>query len=499
MPVRRSFVPRRLRRSVVPLTVGALAASGLALGLGQPAQANPAGTGLVISEVYGAGGNPGATFNADFVELFNPTAADISLAGLSVQFRAAAETAVVEPLSGTVPAGAHFLVQMSPAGAVGLALPEPDLIADPGMAMNGPSGQVFLATTTTAVAATGNVAGSADLWDMVGYGSAGTFETANTGVALNSSTAAARDALGTDTDHNANDFTEGTPDPQNDGRATTTVSGTADPLVFGQAGSVVVSVAPSDAPGTVEVYSGDTLVGSGTLDAGSATVALAADALEPGSQQLRLEYLGGVAHAPDTGSVDVEVAKASATVTADAAPTTLRVNKDTTTVTVGVTATGVEPTGVVEASVDGSVVASGSLTAGSVSLEVGPFTRAGSKDIELTYLGDTHVASATQTATVTAVKSAPKLAVKLTPSTAKRGVTRVLVTSSVSGLGLKGTGTVTVKLDGRTVRTKTLVDGTAKVRLKVINKLGAHQVKVVYSGDATFTKTSVTKTLRVTR
>ena len=41
----------------------------------------------MISEVYGAGANPGALYNADYVELFNPTGADIGLAGLSVQSR----------------------------------------------------------------------------------------------------------------------------------------------------------------------------------------------------------------------------------------------------------------------------------------------------------------------------------------------------------------------------------------------------------------------------
>ena len=38
-----------------------------------PATANPSGTGLVISQVYGGGGNSGATLQNDYVELFNPT------------------------------------------------------------------------------------------------------------------------------------------------------------------------------------------------------------------------------------------------------------------------------------------------------------------------------------------------------------------------------------------------------------------------------------------
>ena len=42
------------------------------------ASANPAGTGLVISEVYGGGGNGGATYTHDFIELYNPTASAIA-------------------------------------------------------------------------------------------------------------------------------------------------------------------------------------------------------------------------------------------------------------------------------------------------------------------------------------------------------------------------------------------------------------------------------------
>ena len=36
-----------------------------------------------------AGGNPGATYNADFVELYNPTAGPIDLLGTYVGYRSA--------------------------------------------------------------------------------------------------------------------------------------------------------------------------------------------------------------------------------------------------------------------------------------------------------------------------------------------------------------------------------------------------------------------------
>src|SRR5690242_11695710 len=43
------------------------------------------GTGVVISQVYGGGGNSGATYTNDFVEFYNPTSAAVPLTGWSVQ------------------------------------------------------------------------------------------------------------------------------------------------------------------------------------------------------------------------------------------------------------------------------------------------------------------------------------------------------------------------------------------------------------------------------
>src|SRR5690349_14694207 len=117
------------------------------------ASANPAGTDLVINEVYGAGGNNGAVYNADFVELKNPTAAPISLAGKYLHYRAGNGNSGGNPvpLSGTVPAGSTWLVQMSTVGATGAALPAVDQTASPAIGMAAAGGQVILATTSTVI------------------------------------------------------------------------------------------------------------------------------------------------------------------------------------------------------------------------------------------------------------------------------------------------------------------------------------------------------------
>ncbi len=207
---------RRRARAVIAATGFGLVVSPLAM---MPAaSANPAGTGLVISEVYGGGGNSGAQFTNDFVELYNPTNAAISVSGMSVQYRSATgTTAQVTALSGSVPAKGHYLVQEAAGTTVtDKPLPAPDATGT--ISMSGSNGVVLLVPSTTPFTATGNLAGNAGLVDMVGFGTTPTsFETANTGVALTNTTAATRSATGADSDHNANDFSEVAPAPQNSG------------------------------------------------------------------------------------------------------------------------------------------------------------------------------------------------------------------------------------------------------------------------------------------
>ncbi len=196
----------------------------VALGLGlaasvltsTPAAANPAGTGLVISEAYGGGGNSGATLTHDFIELYNPTGADISVAGWSVQYRSSTGTAAgqVTPLTGSVPAGGHYLVQEGQGAGGTAALPTPDATGN--IAMSATGGQVWLANATTAqTPPVGNVA-QTGIVDFVGANTgASSFETAAVAANPSNTTALSRNATGGDTDNNNADFVVAAPDPQN--------------------------------------------------------------------------------------------------------------------------------------------------------------------------------------------------------------------------------------------------------------------------------------------
>ncbi|HQW64114.1 MAG TPA: lamin tail domain-containing protein, partial [Pseudomonadota bacterium] len=68
---------------------GALLALLAALGLGV---ASPAKAQVVISQVYGGGGNNGSLYRNDFVELFNRGAAPVNVTGWSLQFTNATAT-----------------------------------------------------------------------------------------------------------------------------------------------------------------------------------------------------------------------------------------------------------------------------------------------------------------------------------------------------------------------------------------------------------------------
>ena len=211
----------RIRRTVAGVALTTLSA-GLLVTIPFTA-ANAASANLVISQVYGGGGNSGATYTHDFVEIYNRGTTPVSSAGLSVQYAASTGnfTAVVALPSQTVPAGGYLLVQMAQGAGGTTPLPTPD--ASGNIAMSGTSGKVVLANGTTAMAC--NSAATCDLSrivDLVGYGTAATyFEGSAPTASLSNTTAALRALAGyTDTDNNSADFSTGAPTPRNSGNVT---------------------------------------------------------------------------------------------------------------------------------------------------------------------------------------------------------------------------------------------------------------------------------------
>jgi DNA/RNA endonuclease G (NUC1) len=159
---------------------------------------------VVISQVYGGGGNSGALIKNDYIELFNNSNVAQSLTGFSVQYASATGTTwQVTNLTGvTLQPGQYYLVQEA-LGAGGTVSLTPDVTGT--IAMSATAGKVALVNTTTAL--TGSCP-TANVVDFVGFGpTANCSETAPT-AALSNTTAAIRNVGGsTDSNNNLSDFT----------------------------------------------------------------------------------------------------------------------------------------------------------------------------------------------------------------------------------------------------------------------------------------------------
>jgi predicted extracellular nuclease len=165
----------------------------------------PGTSAVVVSQVYGGGGNRGARFTHDFVELFHRGSHPVSLDGWSVQYASAAGSSWrVTPLSGTLQPGQYYLVRQAQGAGGSQPLPPPD--ATGGTAMSASNGKVALVDTTTALAGTCPLA---DAVDLVGYGGdASCFEGGGPTPTLSNPVAALRlDGGCRDTGDNAADFT----------------------------------------------------------------------------------------------------------------------------------------------------------------------------------------------------------------------------------------------------------------------------------------------------
>jgi len=192
--------------------------SALALFLASTSASGSGAGSVVVAEVFAAGGNSGAAYANDYVELFNRGASAVAVDGWTIQYASASSTTWQSTaLSGSIPAGGRYLVQLASGGANGSALPAPDTTGTTNLAVTG--GKVAIVDNATALscgAFPGSCSAVSSVEDLIGYGGAADYEGTGAAPAGSATAALARAGGGcTDTDDNTADFGTAAPDPQN--------------------------------------------------------------------------------------------------------------------------------------------------------------------------------------------------------------------------------------------------------------------------------------------
>jgi len=301
--------------------------------------AHASSSGLVISQVYGGGGNVGATLKNDFIEIFNAGSAAVNVTGWSVQYASSGGTTwQVTSLSGIVQPGQFYLIQEAQGNGGTVNLPTPDAAGT--IAMSATAGKVALVSSTTAL--TGGCPTGGAIVDFVGYGTgtggASCFEGTAAAPTLTNTTADLRRSNGQqDTDNNSADFISGAPNPRNQPVGTTNPSGigSANPASVIASGTTLLTVLVT--PGASPTSTGITVTGNLSSIGGSATEPFFDDGtngdVTAGNNTFSFSTTVNVATTPGTKALPISISdaqgrsgSATITLTVTAAPLNLSIH-----------------------------------------------------------------------------------------------------------------------------------------------------------------------------
>ena len=181
---------------------------------------NPAPTpgsgNLRISQVYTRGGEAGATYNQDYVELFNPGTGDVDINGWTLTVKTAEggitnNISIVANQSFAIKPGMHVTFPFNGNGTNGQALPSTKFTSTNSF-LGSTSGQIILLAPGQAIPSGCPVSGN--YVDFVGYGSSQCSETSPVPVPASNKSMTRINGGCTDTNNNLNDFSAVDPNPR---------------------------------------------------------------------------------------------------------------------------------------------------------------------------------------------------------------------------------------------------------------------------------------------
>jgi 5'-nucleotidase len=269
-------------------------------------------------------------------------------------------------------------------------------------------------------------------------------------------------------------------------QVTTTVSGQADPIVWGEDGEVQVRVKSKEhTTGVVTLEEAGTPVASASVAKnGKAEIVVPAEALTVGSHTLMLRYSGDAKNKPSSSTVTVQVVKAGSTTSISVDRYVVKVHQGAVSVTAKVRSSAGTPGGSVEFSADGTVVATVPVASdGTANALVGPFDDVGPHLVTVRYTGDANTRPSDTGTVVLVTKATPAMTVERSPGDVIRNQTRVVLDVRLAAPGQVVTGDVRVTGASLGSVEGSLTDGTVTLTLPPFKKDGKVELSVDYLGS----------------
>jgi sugar lactone lactonase YvrE len=271
-------------------------------------------------------------------------------------------------------------------------------------------------------------------------------------------------------------------------KANTTATLSANPSTstFGQAVTLTATLLPSSATGSVQFYSGNTLLGSANVSGGQAQ--FSTTALPTGTNSLSAVYSGDANDAATTANpIQQTVNKASTATSLTSSPNPSTVGAS---VTLTATVTPSGATGTVQFFNGSTLLGSGNLSSGKAQFTTAALP-AGTNSLTATYTGDSNYASssgATQQ-TVNKLSTTTSLTTSPNPSTVGAPVTlTATVTPSTAS------GSVQFFNGSTLLGSANLSNGQAQLTTNSL-PAGANSLTATYGGDANNAASSSSATL----